>query len=97
MVFDFQPGDVMAFFANPGWIVSHTYTVYGALYSGSTSFLYEGSLRDKDISKCRNDLKSISVRVCHEVNLFILGFRVLLFTYFLLCYFLFSKVGCGTW
>lgn len=51
VVFHYEPGDVMAFFADPGWIVSHTHTVYGALSSGSTSFLYDGSLRDKSIGE----------------------------------------------
>ena len=47
----YEPGDLMAFFTDLGWIVSHSYTVHGALSSGSTSFLYDGSLRNKSIGK----------------------------------------------
>ena len=47
----YEPGDLMAFFADPGWIISHCFAVHGALSSGSTSFLYDGSLRDKNIGK----------------------------------------------
>ena len=59
VVFDIEPGNVTAFIADPGWIVSHTYTVYGPLASGSTAFLYEGSLRIKDVGQCSYNLTNV--------------------------------------
>ena len=97
-MFDFQLGDVMAFFADPGWIVSHTYTVYGALSSGSTSFLYDGSLRGKKIGECKGDLTTfLLVFFCHKVQFLIPFILGLLFTSFLPSIFSLSvQVGYGT-
>ncbi|OAA68122.1 acyl-synthetase [Niveomyces insectorum RCEF 264] len=36
------PGDVMACFSDIGWVVSHSYTLYGPLLAGAASVLYEG-------------------------------------------------------
>ncbi|KAL8358609.1 hypothetical protein RB598_003054 [Gaeumannomyces tritici] len=36
------PGDVMACFSDIGWVVSHSYTLYGPLLTGAASVLYEG-------------------------------------------------------
>ena len=47
----YEPGDLMAFFTDLGWIISHCFAVHGALSSGSTSFLYDGSLKEKDLGK----------------------------------------------
>ncbi|KUI58487.1 hypothetical protein VP1G_05771 [Cytospora mali] len=36
------PGDVMACFSDIGWVVSHSYTLYGPLLVGAATVLYEG-------------------------------------------------------
>ncbi|KAL2157339.1 hypothetical protein VTH06DRAFT_6157 [Thermothelomyces fergusii] len=36
------PGDVMGCFSDIGWVVSHSYTLYGPLLTGAASVLYEG-------------------------------------------------------
>ncbi|TLS24412.1 hypothetical protein PpBr36_08456 [Pyricularia pennisetigena] len=36
------PGDVMACFSDIGWVVSHSYTLYGPLITGAATVLYEG-------------------------------------------------------
>ncbi|AEO62316.1 uncharacterized protein THITE_2106367 [Thermothielavioides terrestris NRRL 8126] len=36
------PGDVMGCFSDIGWVVSHSYTLYGPLLAGATTVLYEG-------------------------------------------------------
>ncbi|PSR87284.1 hypothetical protein BD289DRAFT_367256 [Coniella lustricola] len=42
-MFDVQgPGDVLACFSDIGWVVSHSYTLYGPLLVGAATVLYEG-------------------------------------------------------
>jgi len=41
--FDLSPGDIFACVADCGWITGHTYTVYGALLNGGTTFLFEST------------------------------------------------------
>ncbi|KAF3761118.1 acetyl-CoA synthetase-like protein [Cryphonectria parasitica EP155] len=36
------PGDVLACFSDIGWVVSHSYTLYGPLLVGAATVLYEG-------------------------------------------------------
>ncbi|KAL2264697.1 hypothetical protein VTJ83DRAFT_7207 [Remersonia thermophila] len=36
------PGDVMGCFSDIGWVVSHSYTLYGPLLTGAATILYEG-------------------------------------------------------
>ncbi|KAK4230227.1 acyl-CoA synthetase short-chain family member 3, mitochondrial [Podospora fimiseda] len=36
------PGDVMGCFSDIGWVVSHSYTLYGPLLVGAATVLYEG-------------------------------------------------------
>ncbi|KAL1837880.1 hypothetical protein VTJ49DRAFT_3284 [Mycothermus thermophilus] len=36
------PGDVMGCFSDIGWVVSHSYTLYGPLLTGAATVLYEG-------------------------------------------------------
>ncbi|KAL2018848.1 hypothetical protein VTK56DRAFT_337 [Thermocarpiscus australiensis] len=36
------PGDVMGCFSDIGWVVSHSYTLYGPLLAGAATVLYEG-------------------------------------------------------
>ena len=50
IAFDYEEGDVSAFLADMGWIVSHTYMTYGVLSSGGTTLLYNGDLEDHDLS-----------------------------------------------
>lgn len=41
-VYDVNPGDVFWAASDVGWVVGHSYIVYGPLFNGSTSVLYEG-------------------------------------------------------
>ena len=41
-VFDIGPGDTMFTAADIGWVVGHSYAVYGPLLAGATTVLYEG-------------------------------------------------------
>ncbi|MBL1378467.1 propionyl-CoA synthetase [Zobellella iuensis] len=41
-VFDLKPGEVMFTASDVGWVVGHSYIVYGPLLRGCTSILYEG-------------------------------------------------------
>jgi len=41
-VYDVQPGDVYWAASDIGWVVGHSYIVYGPLLHGCTSILYEG-------------------------------------------------------
>lgn len=42
LVYGVQPGDVLFTASDVGWVVGHSYIVYGPLLSGATSVLYEG-------------------------------------------------------
>jgi propionyl-CoA synthetase len=42
-VFGVGPGDVFWTDSHPGWVMGQSFTVYGALVSGCTTVLYEGS------------------------------------------------------
>ena len=59
----------MAFFTDLGWIISHSYAVHGALSSGSTSFLYDGSLRDKSIGEFLFMVAQYCILIVYLVNL----------------------------
>ena len=41
-VYDIGPGDTMFTAADVGWVVGHSYAVYGPLLAGATTVLYEG-------------------------------------------------------
>jgi propionyl-CoA synthetase len=41
-VYDLNPGDVMFTASDVGWVVGHSYIVYGPLLAGGTTVLYEG-------------------------------------------------------
>jgi propionyl-CoA synthetase len=41
-VFDLHPGEVMFTASDVGWVVGHSYIVYGPLLAGGTTVLYEG-------------------------------------------------------
>lgn len=41
-VYDVQPGDVYWAASDVGWVVGHSYIVYGPLFNGNTTVLYEG-------------------------------------------------------
>lgn len=41
--FDIAKGDLFACVADCGWITGHTYTVYGSLLNGSTTFIFEST------------------------------------------------------
>ncbi|MDQ4046732.1 MAG: AMP-binding protein [Actinomycetota bacterium] len=41
-VYDIGPGDVMWTASDVGWVVGHSYIVYGPLIAGATTVLYEG-------------------------------------------------------
>ena len=41
-VYDIRPGQVMFSTSDIGWVVGHSYNVYGPLIAGATSILYEG-------------------------------------------------------
>ena len=41
-VYDSQPGDVYWAASDVGWVVGHSYIVYGPLLLGATTVLYEG-------------------------------------------------------
>ena len=41
-VYDIAPGDVYWAASDVGWIVGHSYIVYGPLFNGCTTLLYEG-------------------------------------------------------
>ncbi|MBT2597766.1 AMP-binding protein [Arthrobacter sp. ISL-72] len=41
-VYDIGPGDVMWTASDVGWVVGHSYIVYGPLLAGATTVLYEG-------------------------------------------------------
>jgi propionyl-CoA synthetase len=42
MIYGMQPGDVYWCASDVGWVVGHSYIVYGPLLAGCTSVLYEG-------------------------------------------------------
>ncbi|MFT7286014.1 MAG: propionyl-CoA synthetase [Halieaceae bacterium] len=41
-VYNVEPGDVFWAASDVGWVVGHSYIVYGPLFNGSTTILYEG-------------------------------------------------------
>lgn len=41
--FDLAPNDVFACVADCGWITGHTYVVYGPLFNGCTTFMFEST------------------------------------------------------
>ncbi len=41
-IYDVRPGQVMFSTSDIGWVVGHSYNVYGPLIAGATSILYEG-------------------------------------------------------
>jgi len=41
-IYDVGPGDVMFTASDVGWVVGHSYIVYGPLLAGATTVLYEG-------------------------------------------------------
>ncbi|KDE98978.1 propionyl-CoA synthetase [Mycolicibacterium aromaticivorans JS19b1 = JCM 16368] len=41
-IYDIDPGDVFWAASDVGWVVGHSYIVYGPLLAGSTTVLYEG-------------------------------------------------------
>ncbi|GAA0998491.1 propionyl-CoA synthetase [Subtercola frigoramans] len=41
-IYDVHPGDVMWTASDVGWVVGHSYIVYGPLLAGATTVLYEG-------------------------------------------------------
>ncbi|MDV8148618.1 propionyl-CoA synthetase [Arthrobacter sp. B10-11] len=41
-IYDINPGDVMWTASDVGWVVGHSYIVYGPLLAGATTVLYEG-------------------------------------------------------
>ena len=41
-VYDIGPGDTMFTASDVGWVVGHSYAVYGPLLAGATTVLYEG-------------------------------------------------------
>ncbi len=41
-IYDIGPGDVMFTASDVGWVVGHSYIVYGPLFAGATTVLYEG-------------------------------------------------------
>lgn len=41
-LYDVRPGEVMFTASDVGWVVGHSYIVYGPLIQGATSILYEG-------------------------------------------------------
>jgi len=41
-VYDISPGDVFWAASDVGWVVGHSYIVYGPLLNGSTTIMYEG-------------------------------------------------------
>ncbi|MGO9152293.1 propionyl-CoA synthetase [Mycobacterium sp.] len=41
-IYDIQPGDVFWAASDVGWVVGHSYIVYGPLLLGATTLLYEG-------------------------------------------------------
>ena len=41
-IYDVGPGDVMWTASDVGWVVGHSYIVYGPLLAGATTVLYEG-------------------------------------------------------
>lgn len=42
LVYGLQPGEVMFTASDVGWVVGHSYIVYGPLLAGATSIMYEG-------------------------------------------------------
>ena len=41
-IYDVGPGDVFWAASDVGWVVGHSYIVYGPLLAGATTVLYEG-------------------------------------------------------
>jgi len=41
-IFDVKPGETMFTTSDIGWVVGHSYIIYGPLINGSTTILYEG-------------------------------------------------------
>jgi propionyl-CoA synthetase len=41
-IYDVAPGDVYWAASDVGWVVGHSYIVYGPLFNGSTTLIYEG-------------------------------------------------------
>ena len=41
-IYDVQPGDVYWAASDVGWVVGHSYIVYGPLFNGNTTVMYEG-------------------------------------------------------
>jgi len=41
-IYDIDPGDVFWAASDVGWVVGHSYIVYGPLFQGATTILYEG-------------------------------------------------------
>ena len=43
MVFNYEPGDIFGCLADIGWITGHSYVVYGPLFNGGTTVLFEST------------------------------------------------------
>lgn len=41
-IYDVEPGDVYWAASDIGWVVGHSYIIYGPLFAGNTTLLYEG-------------------------------------------------------
>jgi len=41
-IYDIEPGDVYWAASDVGWVVGHSYIVYGPLFNGNTTLIYEG-------------------------------------------------------
>jgi len=47
-VFDYQDGEIVWCTEDIGWIIGHTYAVYGPLCAGASILMFEGSLSDPE-------------------------------------------------
>jgi hypothetical protein len=41
-IYNVKPGDVYWAASDVGWVVGHSYIVYGPLFNGNTTVIYEG-------------------------------------------------------
>lgn len=63
-VFDLRDQDVYWCTADVGWITGHSYTVYGPLLNGTSSFMYEGAPNFPDFSRFWAMIER------HKINIF---------------------------
>ena len=74
LVFDLRPDDVFWCTADLGWIAGHSYTLYGPLLNGATTFIYEGALSYPEPDRIWRMIDRHGVSVLHTTPTLVRSF-----------------------